>query len=86
MEYRFALAGGYEDVASGRVLLHRSGQPPFPARLALELFGRARDLAPKKEGSAPTIFPCWRAAKKRRYPRPSPSWWKPCTAIPPNGS
>lgn len=24
--------------------------------------------------------------KKRRYPRPSPSWWKPCTAIPPNGS
>ena len=32
MEYRFAPAGGYEDVASGRVLLHRSGQPPFPAR------------------------------------------------------
>lgn len=50
MEYRFAPAGGYEDVASGRVLLHRSGQPPFPARLALELFGRARELAPKKEG------------------------------------
>ena len=50
MEYRFAPAGGYEDVASGRVLLHRSGQPPFPARLALELFGRARELAPKKRG------------------------------------
>ena len=50
MEYRFAPAGGYEDVASGRVLLHRSGQPPFPAPLALEQFGRARELAPKKEG------------------------------------
>lgn len=50
MEYRFAPAGGYEDFASGRVLLHRNGQPPFPARLALELLGRARELAPKKEG------------------------------------
>lgn len=40
MEYRYCENKNFEDLASGRVILHRAGCPNFPVRLAQEIFGR----------------------------------------------
>ena len=40
MEYKYCENQNFEDLASGRVLMHRAGYPNFPVRLAQEIFGR----------------------------------------------
>lgn len=40
MVYQYCGKGNFEDFASGRVLLHRTGYPNFPVRLAQEIFCR----------------------------------------------
>ncbi len=40
MVYRYCENRNFEDLASGRVLLHKSGSTNFPVRLAQEIFGR----------------------------------------------
>ena len=40
MVYQYCGKGDFEDFASGRVLLHRTGYPNFPVRLAQEIFCR----------------------------------------------
>jgi tRNA G10 N-methylase Trm11 len=56
--YRFATDDrSYADLASGRVLRSRPGQPAFPARLAREMFEQA--LALRSAGSPPVVYdPC----------------------------
>lgn len=49
MEYRYSLAGNFEDYASGRVLYGGRGVPNFPVRLIVEIFGRARNLLKDRE-------------------------------------
>ena len=44
------------------------------------------ELAEALGVSANYISPAGARQKNAGIPRPSPSWWKPCTAIPPNGS
>lgn len=48
MEYRYAPDGNYEDLAAGRVLVHRPGNANFPVRLASEIFLRAASYLPEK--------------------------------------
>lgn len=36
MVYRYCEKENFEDLASGRVILHRGGYPNFPVRLAQE--------------------------------------------------
>lgn len=40
MVYKYCENGNFEDLACGRVLLHRTGYPNFPVRLAQEIFSR----------------------------------------------
>ena len=40
MVYRYCEKENFEDLASGRVILHRGGYPNFPVRLAQEIFRR----------------------------------------------
>ena len=40
MVYRYCESRSFADFASGKVLLHRTGQPNFPVRLAQEIFCR----------------------------------------------
>ncbi len=40
MVYQYCEKGNFEDFASGRVILHRTGYPNFPVRLAQEIFCR----------------------------------------------
>lgn len=40
MEYQYCENQNFEDFASGRVIVHRSGYTNFPVRLAQEIFGR----------------------------------------------
>lgn len=40
MVYKYCENENFEDLACGRVLLHRTGYPNFPVRLAQEIFGR----------------------------------------------
>ena len=57
MDYRYAENRSYEDYASGRVLLSAPGAPNYPARLALELFGRCMEYLPG--GGEVTLYdPC----------------------------
>lgn len=48
MEYKYAPNKNYEDFASGRVLYHMGGEPTFPVRLALEIYGRCLGYSEKK--------------------------------------
>ena len=50
MEYRYAPARSYEDLAAGRVLLHRGGMPCFPVRAGSEIFSRCLAACPRKSG------------------------------------
>jgi len=45
MQFRFANAINYADLGSGQVLYSAPGFPSFPARLSIELFERAREVA-----------------------------------------
>lgn len=40
MVYKYCQNNNFEDLASGKVILHRTGFPNFPVRLAQEIFGR----------------------------------------------
>ncbi len=40
MVYKYCKNENYEDLASGKVILHRTGYPNFPVRLAQEIFCR----------------------------------------------
>lgn len=40
MVYKYCKNENYEDLASGKVILHRTGYPNFPVRLAQEIFFR----------------------------------------------
>ncbi len=40
MVYKYCESRNFEDFASGRVILHRTGRPNFPVRLAQEIFCR----------------------------------------------
>lgn len=42
MEYKYCENRNFEDLSSGRVILHRTGYPNFPVRLAQEIFCRCR--------------------------------------------
>ncbi len=43
MEYRHCENRNFEDLACGRVIIHRTGFPNFPVRLAHEIFNRCMD-------------------------------------------
>lgn len=43
MVYKYCENRNFEDLASGRVILHRTGYPNFPVRLAQEIFCRCLD-------------------------------------------
>jgi 23S rRNA (guanine2535-N1)-methyltransferase len=45
MQFKFANALSYQDLGSGQVLHSAPGFPSFPARLGIELFERAREVA-----------------------------------------
>ena len=47
MEYRYAARENFEDLACGRVLIHRTGFPNFPVRLAQEIFCRCLSYLPQ---------------------------------------
>lgn len=40
MVYKYCQNNNFEDLASGKVIVHRTGYPNFPVRLAQEIFGR----------------------------------------------
>src|SRR5690554_7951621 len=40
MEYKFSPKGNYEDFSCGRVIIHKTGMPNFPVRLAQEIYCR----------------------------------------------
>lgn len=40
MVYKYCENQNFEELASGRVIVHRAGCPNFPVRLAQEIFGR----------------------------------------------
>ncbi len=48
MEYKYAPKQNYEDLASGRVIYHKSGLSTFPVRLASEIFMRCLSYLPQK--------------------------------------
>jgi len=56
MEYKYAPNKNYEDFASGRVLYHMGGEPTFPVRLALEIYGRCLSYSVKKTDV--TLYDC----------------------------
>ena len=58
MNYRYCQDGNFEDLASGRVLIHRSGYPNFPVRLAQEIFCRCRSYLPDSRGPVTVYDPC----------------------------
>jgi len=43
MQYKYCDNDNFEDFASGRVMIHKSGYPNFPVRLAQEIFCRCVD-------------------------------------------
>ena len=47
MNYKYFEAGNYEDLACGRVIVHRAGFPNFPVRLAGEIFMQCLELTGK---------------------------------------
>lgn len=49
MEYRYFGSKNYEDFASGRVILHQTGRPGYPCRLAGEIFSRCLSYLDDKE-------------------------------------
>lgn len=44
MVYKYCENENFEDFASGKVIIHRTGYPNFPVRLAQEIFGRCFHL------------------------------------------
>ncbi len=50
MQYRYAPERSYEDLAAGRVLLHRGGMPCFPVRAGSEILSRCLAACPKQRG------------------------------------
>jgi len=48
VRYRYPFPGGAEDLASGRVIIHRTGCPAYPVRLAQEIFLRCLEHSPRK--------------------------------------
>lgn len=49
MQYKYVKNDNYENFSSGRVLLHKSGYPNFPVRLAQEIFCRCLSYLSKKD-------------------------------------
>lgn len=49
MVYKYCENRNFEDFASGRVLLHRTGYPNFPVRLAQEIFCRCMERIGSRE-------------------------------------
>ena len=56
MEYKYAKNDNFEDFASGRVIYHMGGEPTFPVRLTLEIYGRCLQYSNKKTGI--TLYDC----------------------------
>ncbi len=57
MQYRFCENESFEDLSSGRVMIHRSGYTNFPVRLSQEIFGRCLSYLTDKDGL--TVYdPC----------------------------
>ena len=50
MVYQYCDIRFFEDLASGKVLIHRTGYPSFPVRLAQEIFGRCLHHLDDPEG------------------------------------
>src|SRR4029077_18014228 len=65
MHYQFAIEQpNYSDLASGRVFYSRPGYPPFPIRLASEIFQRCMAIRTAEHLSTPCVLfdPCCGAA------------------------
>lgn len=50
MQYKYCENENFEDLACGRVLIHRTGFPNFPIRLAQEIFCRCKAYLGKQNG------------------------------------